>query len=78
MKIGKFCLIGSNVKIVLEKYTVYFDSAHPAFYLKDKPFKVYSNFNDFKEYDRIEIGNAVWIDENIITLAELLVKISTY
>ncbi len=64
--IGKFCSIGSNVQIVLGKHPIDFVSIHPAFYSNNKFFTTFSDKNYLNEYDKVEIGNDVWIAEGVV------------
>ncbi len=69
-KIGKFCSIASGVKINLPMHPVTNNiSTHPFFY-SDK----YEKFNKIKstkfiEFSKVDIGNDVWIGENVIILS---------
>lgn len=64
--IGKFSSIGPNVKIVLGNHPVNFISTHPIFYANNKPFKTFTDKMHFKEYGNVEIGNDVWIGQDVI------------
>ena len=65
-KIGKFCSIASNVKIVLGSHPMNLISTHPAFYANNKEFKTFSDKTLFQEYFPVEIGNDVWIGEEVM------------
>lgn len=79
-KIGKWCSIGSNVRVVIGNHpTSNFVSTNPVFY--SNRFKSMFDFNlrcenDFKEFSYtdsnnkwfVEIGNDVWIGENVTIL----------
>lgn len=64
--IGKFCSIGANVKIVLGKHPYNLVSTHPAFYSNNKNFKTFSDLNYIDEYEKVTIGNDVWIGEGAL------------
>lgn len=69
-KIGKFCSIASGVKINLPRHpTKDFISTHPIFY--SSSYKKINNIlhTKFKEYENVEIGNDVWIGENVLILS---------
>lgn len=68
--IGKFCSIANNVFIGLGKHPLNRFSTSPLFYKKKNTFNV-SLINkdlDFKEFEKIEIGNDVWIGCGAIIL----------
>lgn len=65
-RIGKFCSIAPNVEIVLGKHPVNMVSTHPAFYSTHKPFKTFSDKIYYDEYDKVAIGNDVWIGEGVL------------
>lgn len=70
VKIGKFCSIANNVFIGLGKHPLDRFSTSPLFYKKKNTFNV-SLINkdfDFKEFEKIEIGNDVWIGCGAIIL----------
>jgi acetyltransferase-like isoleucine patch superfamily enzyme len=68
-EIGKFCSIANGVKIGLGKHPVNFISTSPLFYSPNNPLKiVLSKVLKFKEYERIVIGNDVWIGTNVTIL----------
>ena len=64
--IGKFCSIASNVKIVLGSHPMNLISTHPAFYSNNKGFITFADKTMFKEYFPVEIGNDVWIGEEVM------------
>lgn len=72
-KIGKFCSIGSNVKIGLGLHPTNLVSSHPSFYSTNKNFKTFADKNYFEEYENVEIGNDVWIGENAIVMGGLTI-----
>lgn len=59
--IGKYTCIGSNVNICIAEHPTNLVSVHPAFYSNDKAFETFSDNNYFEEYEKIFIGNDVWI-----------------
>ncbi len=59
--IGKYCSIASKVSIGLGEHPTNLVSTHGAFYSKNKNFKTFADKEYFDEYDRITIGNDVWI-----------------
>ena len=75
VKIGRFCSIASNVKVVAATHPIEkFVSTHPSFYsiLKQAGF-CFVNTQLFNEYRTIEdryaiIGNDVWIGPNVTLL----------
>ena len=76
-KIGRFCSIGNNVKVIVGKHpTKEFLSTNPIFYSTCSPFKKsFVNkdfFNEYseKKYDGYsnEIGNDVWIGNNVLII----------
>jgi acetyltransferase-like isoleucine patch superfamily enzyme len=69
-KIGKFCSIGSGVKIGLGIHpTNDFVSTHPIFYSVRKQSQIsFSNTSLFEETSNIIIGNDVWIGVNVVIL----------
>lgn len=73
-KIGRFCTIGPDVKLVRGKHPSHsFVSIHPAFYSTRKQagftFVSKSKFEEFsnKEYS-VEIGNDIWIGANVLIM----------
>lgn len=74
-KIGRYCSIGSNVKIIAGNHpTSNYVSTHPIFYTtKDFAGLNYKHTNNFEEYTFVddsrsflcEIGNDVWIGEDV-------------
>lgn len=69
-KIGKFCSIGPECLIGLGKHpSTRYVSTHPAFFSTGKQAQMtFSDKNYFKQYERIEIGNDVWIGARAIIL----------
>jgi acetyltransferase-like isoleucine patch superfamily enzyme len=69
-KIGKFCSIGSGVKIGLGIHpTNDFVSTHPIFYSVRKQSQIsFTNTSLFEETSNIIIGNDVWIGANVVIL----------
>jgi len=69
-RIGKFCSIGHNCKIGLGKHpSSIFVSTHPIFFSKEKQAQIsFANKSYYKEFDKIFIGNDVWIGDNSIIL----------
>lgn len=65
-EIGKFTSIGPLVKIGLGQHPLNFVSTHPAFYSLNKPFPTFANESNFSEYEKVEIGNDVWIGTRVI------------
>lgn len=68
--IGKFCSIGPDCKVALSKHpTKDFVSTHPAFFSIVKRVNVtFADKNYFNEFEKISIGNDVWIGANSIVL----------
>ena len=67
--IGKFCSIAQNVRIGLGKHPTFMISTSPIFYSKNNPFKLeWVKENKFKEFEKITIGNDVWVGANAILL----------
>lgn len=69
--IGRFCSIGSNVRVVSATHPLDMVSTHPAFY--SKTFRLsYRKGVDFAEHlvteknRECEIGNDVWIGDNVL------------
>lgn len=72
--VGKFTSIGPEVRIGLGKHPINdFVSLHPAFYSKNKKFKCYSDNEYFDEFEKIEIGNDVWIGSRCIVLDGIII-----
>jgi acetyltransferase-like isoleucine patch superfamily enzyme len=69
-RIGKFCSIGSNVKIGLGMHpTRDFVSTHPIFYSTRKQSQIsFVEKSFYKETQDVIIGNDVWIGANAIIL----------
>ncbi|OUZ14862.1 CatB-related O-acetyltransferase [Enterococcus cecorum] len=73
-RVGKFCSISSNVKVVDASHPIHFISTSPVFYSTAK--QANSTFVEEDMYDDMltlpnsvfpcEIGNDVWIGENVI------------
>lgn len=73
VKIGKFCSISPNVKVVNGNHPLFYVSTSPVFYstLKQcgKSFVSKNTFNELSYTESgycCEIGNDVWIGENVI------------
>ena len=73
-KIGKFCSIGSNVKIVFGTHPINNNvSTHPCFYAKNTTGLYFEQGYVFEEYKYIDmaktfyvqIGNDVWIGDDV-------------
>lgn len=63
--IGKFCSIASRVSIGLGQHPTDRVSSHPAFYSNTQPIaRSFSPKDDYVPFQRIRIGNDVWIGEN--------------
>lgn len=62
-KIGKFCSIGPEVRIGLGKHPIHLKSTHPGFYVTDSSYYGITPeyHNPEPEYEKITIGNDVWI-----------------
>ncbi len=69
-KIGKFCSVGSGVRCGLGRHpSKDFVSTHPIFYSKRRQTGVtFADKDYFAEFGRVEIGNDVWICDNVIIL----------
>ncbi len=69
-EIGKFCSIAQNVSCGLGKHPTHnFVSTHPAFFSDRKQAGItFVKRSVFKEYERIVIGNDVWIGANATIL----------
>ena len=65
-KIGKFCSIGPNVKIVLGSHPVDFISTSPMFYSNKKNFKTFADDIYITEIKGVSIGHDVWIAEGVL------------
>ncbi|MFT4524152.1 MAG: acetyltransferase-like isoleucine patch superfamily enzyme [Bacteroidia bacterium] len=65
-KIGKFTSIGPNVHIVLGNHPTNFVSTHPTFYANNKSFECFADKMYFEEYGKVDIGNDVWIGQDVI------------
>ncbi len=67
---GKFCSVGAEVYIGLGKHPLHYKSTHPAFYANDSSY--YGVEPEIKnltpEYEKITIGNDVWIGTRAIIL----------
>lgn len=68
--IGKFCSIGPNSNIGLGKHpTKNFVSTHPVFFSTANQAQVsFVKQNFFKEFEKITLGNDVWIGSNVTIL----------
>lgn len=74
-KIGRFCSIGENVKLIRARHPVDgFASTHPAFY-STATLASFVEKNKFKEYEQnhqgvsLVVGNDVWIGNNALLKA---------
>ncbi len=73
-KLGKFCTIGPDVKLVRGKHpSKVFVSIHPAFYsIRKQAGFTFTNENLFDEFTKgrysVEIGNDVWIGANVMII----------
>lgn len=73
-RIGKFCSIANNVRMIYGQHPTTYVSTHPAFYstMGQVP-EIYVTENKFEEYKyvdsdnkiAVEIGNDVWIGEGV-------------
>lgn len=68
--IGKFCSIGPNVKIGPGKHpTSKYVSTHPSTYSKASYLpKNFVNESKFQFFEKVEIGNDVWVGANVVIL----------
>lgn len=68
--IGKFCSIGHDCKVGLGKHpSESFVSTHPIFFSPSRQVQIsFSDKSYFKEFDKVSIGNDVWIGTNVIVL----------
>lgn len=68
--IGKFCSIGQNCLIGLGKHpSSTFVSTHPVFFSPLKQTQIsFTEKSEFKEFEKITIGNDVWIGANVTIL----------
>lgn len=73
--IGKFCSIGPTCRIGLGKHPTHdFVSTHPVFYSTSKQSgQTFADKNYFNEFEKITIGNDVWIGANVIILDGLTI-----
>lgn len=78
-KIGKFCSIGSNIRVVAATHPVKgFISTHPAFF-SDSYWFSYVKQSKFKEHlttldgYQCKIGNDVWIGDNSLILGGVVI-----
>lgn len=61
-KMGKFCSIGADVQIGLQKHPIDFVSTHPIFYSRlNQSQLTFMENNIFEEILQVVIGNDVWI-----------------
>lgn len=75
-KIGRFCSIGRNSKVIYGSHPTYdYISTHPSFYSSEKQagfsFVDYTRFKERNLIDEkysVEVGNDVWIGENVSIL----------
>jgi len=66
-KIGRYCSIGPDVRILPENHPLNYKSTHPYFYLKSLGFVE----KEMIPAKKIEIGNDVWIGQNAIILGQV-------
>jgi acetyltransferase-like isoleucine patch superfamily enzyme len=67
--IGKFCSIASRVSVGLGRHPTNMVCSHPAFYSNIQPIaKSFCKSNEYTPFDRIKIGNDVWIGENAMIM----------
>ena len=68
--IGKFCSIGSSCQIGLGKHpSNTFVSSHPIFFSTLKQAQItFVDKNYFDEFEKITIGNDVWLGANVIVI----------
>jgi acetyltransferase-like isoleucine patch superfamily enzyme len=67
--IKKYCSIAQNVKAGLGKHALNFVSSSPIFYASKNPLKLkIVNEDLFSEFEKITIGNDVWIGTNVTVL----------
>jgi len=66
--IGKFCSISQNVFIGLPEHNLYSLSTSPLFQTKQNALEIswVKEENSFKEYERVIIGNDVWVGMNVL------------
>lgn len=74
VKVGRFCSIAKNVKIIIGSHPINFLSTSPLFYSISSTYqfkKVYANKNTYDEFKYADenyyvvIGNDVWIGDNV-------------
>ncbi|MGL5901350.1 MAG: CatB-related O-acetyltransferase, partial [Cetobacterium sp.] len=79
VKIGRFCSIGNNIRVVIGNHPLSYLSTHPFCY-SSRFEKEGLHFEGFKKFDEIlrvnedvvlEIGNDVWIGDNVIIFGGL-------
>lgn len=71
-KIGKFCSIGSNVKIGLGIHPTEFVSTFPSFFSVRNQCQIsFVNKNLYEELGSNIIGNDVWIGDNVLILSNI-------
>jgi acetyltransferase-like isoleucine patch superfamily enzyme len=67
--IGKFCSIGSNVKIGIGSHPINMVSTHPSFYANNKGFETFADRMYYSENEgNIIIGNDVWVGSDATIL----------
>lgn len=71
--IGNFCSIASNVIIGVGNHPTTMVSTHPAFYSNNKGFKTFSDKMYYEENDIINIGNDVWIAEDVKIIGKVTI-----
>lgn len=71
-KIGKYCSIGSNVKLISSNHPLNFVSTHHIFYNSAEHSQTFNKDCEFKETVTdenglcLDVGNDVWIGDNVI------------
>lgn len=73
--IGKLCSIGDNVRIGLGIHPTHLKSTHPAFYSSQGNWDIKPTVQEnIIEYERVYIGDDVWIGTNAIILDGVSIK----
>lgn len=65
-KIGRFCSIGSNVKIGAAGHPLDWVSSSPMFHSGRNMFRKHLAQNEYNPYSETIIGNDVWIGQNVL------------
>lgn len=73
--LGKFVSIGRDCKIGLAKHpTSQFVSTHPIFFSPSKQCQIsFADQSYFPEYGNIDIGNDVWVGDNVIIVNDVTI-----